>query len=257
MNEFPPTPPVVLQPLSLTDRLTGVFVSPGEVFESLKTAPRAPVNWLLPAVLFLIVSWVGAAIVFSNSAIQQQIREIQEQAIQKQVASGKITQQQADQIQQMTGKYADIGAKIGAFGAPIFVAFLSPFFSGFLMWLAGLLFKRPFGYMQGVEAVGLSNLLSVLEAIVHWLLVAAMGTMFTSFSPVLVLGKLDPTGAAFGFLSALGFIGLWCLAVRAIALSRLSGISLVKSAVWIFGLYFLLIGCGVGLGQIGQMIGNR
>ena len=260
MNELPPievAPPPVPQPLSLMDRLTGVFVSPGEVFDSLKTSPPAVINWLLPLVLFLLVSWVGAVIVFSNPAVQRQIQEIQEQAIQKQVEAGKITQQQADQIVQMTGKYADIGAKAGAFIGPVFVAFLSVFGWGFAYWLVALMSGQRFRYMKGVEAVGLSNLITVLEAVVHWLLLAAMGTMLTSFSPVLFLKNPDPSGAAYAFFSMLGFIGLWCLGVRAVALSRLGGLSLTLSALWVFGLYLVFCGGLVGLGQLAQMVGGR
>lgn len=243
--------------MSLFARLTGVFVTPGDVFDALKTAPPSPANWLVPALLFIVVSWIGAALVFSNPAIQRQIAEMQEQAIQKQVDSGKITQQQADQIQQMTGRYGAIGAMIGAFGGPLIFAFASPFLNGLLLWLAGLIFRRPIGYMRGVEAVGLSNTIGVLETLAHWLLVAAMGSMWVSLSPVLLLKGLDPTGAAFGLLSLLSFIGLWCLAVRAIALARLSGLSLALSALWVFGGFFLLGGLGVAVGQLGQMIGGR
>jgi len=256
MNDLPPAPPDASPPLSLGARFTGVFVTPGEVFDSLKTAPPSVANWLVPALLFLVVSWLGATLMFRNPAIQRQIQEVQEQAIQKQVASGKITQQQADQITQMTGKYADIGAKIGGYGAPVIMGFASPFFWGFLLWLAGVIYKRPFGYMQGVEAVGLSNLLSVLEAVAHWLLVAAMSNMFVSLSPALFLKDVDPTSLSFGILSSLSVIGLWCLAVRAIALSRLSGLSLMKSAVWVFGMWFLFLSLGLGMGQLGKLVGG-
>ncbi len=257
MNDLPSAPTEAPASLSLTARLTGIFVTPGEVFDSLKTEPAALTNWLVPALLFLVVSWIGAMLMLTNPAIKQQLQDVQTQAIQKQVDSGKISQQQADQILQVTGKYADIGVKIGSIAGPVFVAFASPFGWGFLLWLAGVIFKRPFGYMQGVEAVGLSNMLSVLEAAAHWLLIVAMGNMFVSLSPALVLKNPDPGSLIFGILSSLSVIGLWCLGVRAIALSRLTGLSLVKSAVWVFGLWAVFLSVGLGLGQLGQMLGNR
>jgi hypothetical protein len=257
MNDLPADPPAASVPPSLVTRLTGVFVTPGEVFDALKTSPPAVTNWLVPALIFIVVSWIGATLMFRNPQIQQQIQDIQTQAIQKQVESGKLTQQQADQVVQMTGKYADIGVKISGIAGPVFVAFASPFGWGFVLWLAGVIFKRPIGYMQGVEAVGLTNMLSALEAAAHWLLIAAMSNMFVGLSPVLFLKNVDPTSFSFGLLSSLSVIGLWCLAVRAIALSRLSGLSLVKSAVWVFGIWFAFLSFGLGLGQLGQMIGRR
>jgi hypothetical protein len=256
MNDLPPEAAPAPQPLSLIARLTGVIVTPGEVFDSLKVSPPSPANWLVPALLFLVVGWIGATLMFSNPAIQQQISEAQEQAFQKQVASGKMTQQQADQALAMVGKYADIGAKIGGYGMPLIMGFASPFVWGFLFWLAGVIFKRPVRYMQSVEAVGLGNLLNVLESLVAWLLIVAMGSIYTSFSPALFLKQPDPTSLTFGVLSSLSFIGLWCLAVRSLALSRLSGLSFALSAGWVFVIYFVVIGGFLALGQLGKLMGG-
>lgn len=238
-------------------RLTGVFVTPGEVFDSVIAAPVAHSNWLLPALLFIVVSWCGAVLLFAHPGLKHQLQEIQEQAIQKQVESGKLTQQQADQIIQVTSKYAGVGAIIGGFAGPVIVGFASPFFWGLLLWLAGLLFQRPFPYWKGVEAVGLSNTIAVLEAAAHWLLVAAMGNLFVSLSPALLFKGLEPTSFGYSALGAFSVIGLWCLGVRAVGLARLTGISFLAAAAWVFGTYYALVMGALAVGQMLQRLGGR
>ena len=44
----------------------------------------------------------------------------------------------------------------------------------------------------------------------------------------------------------------WLLAVRAIGLARLSGVSFAKAAVWVFGIWAAYTGFFIGLGALVQ-----
>ena len=96
---IPPPPPegAPSEPSSLTDRLTNVIAAPGEVFAEIKNAPVRASNWLVPLILACIATAVYISIAFSQPAILRGLQEQRENAMQKQVAAGKMTQAQADQ----------------------------------------------------------------------------------------------------------------------------------------------------------------
>ena len=80
-------------PMSLAGRLFNVFATPGEVFEQVAPRPVNTASWLVPALLLIVVSWLGLALVFSQESIRHQLGEITEQAIQKQAASQHMSEQ--------------------------------------------------------------------------------------------------------------------------------------------------------------------
>ena len=99
---------------SLMGRLANVYAAPGEVFDQVKASPPSTANWLAPALIFILVGWLGAWLIFSQASIKQQLRDIQEQAIQKQVDKGRLSQKQADSAMQAAEKFGNIGAVVGA-----------------------------------------------------------------------------------------------------------------------------------------------
>src|SRR5260221_4903649 len=122
----PPTLPNAInaQSTSLIGRMANVFATPGEVFDEVKNAPPSVANWLVPAVLLALVGIVYSLVLFSQPSIQQQMREQQEQAIEKRVKDGKMTQAQADQalaaLEKFSGPammkvFGSFGAVIGSF----------------------------------------------------------------------------------------------------------------------------------------------
>src|SRR5690349_18416609 len=184
MEQYPPileTPPLAQPPVFLGARLFNVFATPGEVFETIKDTAVSTANWIIPGVLLIVVSWLGAWLIFSQPQIQQQLREITDQAIDKQVQKGKISEQQAEQSRAVAAKFAGIGSKIGAYGAPILAAFVVPFWSGLLLWLIGNhALNGNISYMKGVELAGVAGMIAVLEAVVKTLLIVVTGNLFAS-----------------------------------------------------------------------------
>ena len=79
MDESPP----VLEPqpvasksptMSLAARLLNVFAIPGDVFEEVKATRASVGNWLAPVILSAVVGAISAIVIFSQPAIQQQLR---------------------------------------------------------------------------------------------------------------------------------------------------------------------------------------
>ena len=121
MPPIPEPPPAPATPLA--GRLMNVFAAPGDVFGEVKTAAPSVANWLVPAILFMVLSWLSAGLIFSQPAIRQQMSELSNKAIDRQVEKGKISSAQAEQVRATTEKFGSVGYEISAVVTPIFVAF--------------------------------------------------------------------------------------------------------------------------------------
>ena len=253
---FPEAPPPPT--MSLGGRLLNVFAAPGEVFQEVKTAGVATANWLAPALILIAVSWAAAWVIFSQDVINHQLSEITDRAIQKQIEKTRMSEQQAEQARAMGEKWAGISAKIGSALAPVVAGFATPFFWGLIVWLVGAkLLKGGFPYMKAVEVVGLANMISVLDVIVKTLLIVALGNLYAAPSLVLLVREFDPQNTVHSLLALVNVMTFWLLAVRAVGLARLSGVSFSKAALWVFGVWAAYTGFFVGLGLAAKAVFQR
>ena len=196
-NDIVQPPPVPVE-TSLASRLTNVFIAPGEVFEEIKSRPVRHANWLVAGLVFVLLSWCGNAVKFSQESVRHEMAEIQGQAMQKsfqkQIDAGKMTQAQADQIKAQAATITNAFMAIGAIVGPVLMAAILPFISGFIWWaIAHLLLRKPLDYLKATEGAGLLMVIVGLGALVKGLLCAAMGTQFASAGPILLVRPVDPT----------------------------------------------------------------
>jgi hypothetical protein len=257
MQEPPPETQQV-PTMSLGGRLLNVFATPGDVFQEVKTAKDSAANWLVPALILILVSWAASVLIFSQDSIKHQLSEITDQAIQKQVEKSRMSEQQAEQARAMGEKWAGISAKISAALFPVLAGFLTPFIWGLFIWLVGAkMLKGDFPYMKAVEVVGLANMIAVLDVIVKTLLIVGLGNLYASPSLVLLIKDFDPQNTVHSLLTVVNVMTFWLLAVRAVGLARLSGASFAKAALWVFGIWAAYTGFFVGLGLLAKMAFKR
>lgn len=242
-----PPPPV----MSLSGRLLNVYAAPGEVFEAIKHTPPAASNWLVPVLLACLVGVINVWVMFSQPAIQQQMKEQQARQFEQMVDDGKMTQQQVEDLQSKLGDTQFLIAKIaGTFGAAFFT-FTWLFFISLLLWLlARWIFKTPFAYMKTVEMVGLCTMIGVLGGIVGLLLIVAKGNMYMTPSPALLLGEFDVQNKTHLALSSLNIVTLWYVGVLSVGLSKLTGKSFAITALWLYGAW-LVLRAGIILSGLG------
>jgi len=228
--------------MSLGAKLLNIFASPGEVFDAVKFQPVAFMNWLVPVTLSCLMGIIFSFVVFSQDAIVHQMREAQEKELQKQVAAGKMTQQQADKAMETMEKFmsptmfkifGSIGAVVGSF--------IMLFLGALIFWLIGTkALKGDFEFMKAVEVCGLANMINLLGGVVYLFLVLMKGSMTATPSPALFLPTFDPANTLHRLLAAINVIELWYVAVLGSALARLANVSYGKAAAWLFGLWMVL-----------------
>lgn len=227
--------------MSLGVRLMNIYAAPSDVFDDIKRRPVAASNWVVPLVLVILVSIVAAFIVASQPAIQEAVLETQEKMIQKQVASGRITQKQADSEVALIQKYLKVGLEAtGVFGSIIGGA-MDLFVGALVVWiLARTAFRSDVLYQRMVELIGLSLMVSALGVVVGMLLTVIFGNSGAGASPALLLSHYDLNNPAHRTLAALNVFTLWRLALVSLGLNRLCGAKFTIAAAWIFGLWAVL-----------------
>jgi hypothetical protein len=222
---------------SLAGRLINVFAAPGDVFDGIKTASAANAHWVLPALLLILVSWVSAGVIFAQPAIRQQLGDLADKSIDQLVEKGKMPAAQAEKVKPTAeGLAVKMAAISTVVGVPV-AAFVLPFWWGLILWLGGKVLRGNFSYLKAVEAAGLANMILVLDAVVKTLLILVTGNVFASPSLALAVNDYDPQNTLHALCSLVNLMLFWALLVRAIGLARLSGASLGKAALWVFGVW--------------------
>lgn len=227
---------------SLVSRLTNVFVAPGEVFDEIKFSPPRPVNWIVPLVLAMVAGVIYTLVVFSQPKVIQGMQQAQEKKFEEMVASGKMTQAQADQSIAAVQKFMNpTFMKIIGCGGSVVANAGILFLTALIFWAIGLrALHGNFSFMKAVEAVGLATMINVLGAIIGMLLAVIYGNMMMTLGPVLLVNPFDETNKMHRVLSALNVTAIWFVVVATIALARMSGTSFVKAALWVFGIWAAL-----------------
>ncbi len=241
-----PQPPTT----SLSTRLTNVFVSPSEVFDEVKASPPTPANWIVPVVMAMIAGIIYSMVVFSQPGVFQHMKNDQEKKYQQLVDSGKKKQAEVDRMREVADKFmTPTFFKVVGILSSIFFTAVMLFLFALVLWLVGrYAFHSHFDYMQAVEVVGLSSMISVIGTIITMLLVVIYGDLSMSPSLILLVGHLDPENKIHLLLSAVNIMTIWWLVVMSIGLARLSSAGFVKSAVFLFGLWYAVWAvCVIGL----------
>lgn len=261
MESAPPIPDSDSKPAptSIWSRLLNVFAAPGDVFEEVKNSAPFLANWLIPTLILAVVGIIATFVIFSQPAVIQQIRDQQQQAFDKQVSAGKMTQAQADQAQAMAEKFAGPGAiKIyGSFGAVV-SSFVVTFWWALLLWLIGRFYlKAPLAYSKALEVSGLAVMIGALAVVVKTLLIVVTGSAFAAPGLILLVKKFDPHNPIHHLLALTDVMNFWLLAVRSVGLAKLANSSFGKTAVAVFGIWLLFAALAIGFSLAMQAVFGR
>jgi hypothetical protein len=254
MNASEPPPLPELPASSLSSRLLNILVAPGEAFDAIKSAPAQAANWVVPLVLATVASIVFVVVAFSQPVILDEVIKQQEDALDRQVAAGKMPAAQADkareQMENMRPMMGTITKVFGSIGAAV-VGAVMLFLTGFFLWaVARWAFHVNVPYLKWVEVAGLASLVMALGTVVTLFLVLLKGTLSTSLGPILFFPELKAGGPAQVFLQALNVFYLWWCAVVSAGLARLTGKSFGLAALWVIGFYLVITGLFVGVAAV-------
>jgi hypothetical protein len=234
-----PPPPIPDQPgnppaptMSLGARLMNVFAIPGDVFAEVRLAAASPANWLVPALLTAFFMAITSAVIMSQPAIKQKVKEQQQRTFDKMVESGKITREQADKQLEMIEKFSGPTMMVvGGTISGVVYGFGRVLWWAFFLWMLGrFLLKQRFRFGKAMEASGLAGMIGVLGLIVTMLLQVNFSDMSSSPSLALLVDKFDETNPGHVVLATVNVFYIWQALVLAVALARLSDVPFGRAA---------------------------
>jgi hypothetical protein len=239
-------------PSSFMTRATGVFASPGEVFQEVASAPVQTSSWMLPYIFSLLITVVFTVALFNNPSLRQQILEPQQQKMQKQVDAGKMSQENYDKAVSMMESPAMFYA-FGIIGSVIFVS-AAIFGAPLVIWLAvKWVLKAAVPYKKMLEVYGLTIMVGLLGAIITLLLMHVFDNVHASLGgSLLVMNHYDQDNIGHNLLASLGVFGLWQTALVGMGISKVTGKSSGTGMGLAFGLFALWVIVSSALGLAGR-----
>jgi hypothetical protein len=223
--------------MSLPGRLMNVYVAPGEVFDLLRTGSTSVFNWLVPVLLWCVVGITAFFMAMSQPSIQQQMDEMQNQAIQKMVDQHKITAAQAEQSKAMIRMVTRIAAPISL----VIMVFAWLFAQSLGLWLVGTkLLKAQFTFRQVLNLVGLTTMIIVLGHIANTFIAIGKGSMFMNLGGSLFLSNFNLENRWHQVIYVITLPKLWYFTVLALGWSKLCSVSWAKALAIIFGVWIVL-----------------
>jgi hypothetical protein len=232
--------PAAPKETSTISKLMNIFVAPGEVFESIKAAPKKSGLWAIPCLLAIVISIIFVFVVFSDPAIQSQMREMTEKQVESRIAQQNLSPEQAEAARQQASSmmggtmlkiFGIIGSIVYTIGTLLLVSLV-------LVLVSKIAFKTPVIYGKALEIVGPSLMTNfVLGSIVSMLTILAMGSIHATPGLGLAISQFDPENKVHVLLSSVNIFTIWYLAVLSIGLGKLASVKTGKAAIWIFGIW--------------------
>jgi hypothetical protein len=246
MNETPVQTPQAeeVKPMSFSDKLVGVFASPSELYDNVRQTPPTSSNWVIPTLILVVVGVIMAYLITSNPTLSDQMKrmasEQMERGLQKQLAAGKMTQEQANQARDQMSGMGATGTLIFTYASAVLGPFFALFLGGLVFWLLGKgVMKATSPYMKVVEVVGLTFFIGTLESVVTTILAIGMNSIFASPSLALLISDFSIENKMHLLAASINVFTFWTLTVTGIGLARLFQKDVPKVLVLVFALWVL------------------
>ena len=232
------------RPMSMLDKLTNIFASPGEVFENVRLTGPTNSNWLVPWLVYLVISLLTNQFIIGNPSLADQlgatIKEQFDKSVKPAITEGKLTQEEADKQYEQFARPGSAGFMMLSIGGMMFGSIAVLFALALFYWLVGKsAMNAAAPYMKVAEVVGLTFFIGSLERLVTTLLMFATDSIQSSPSLALFLSNVDLTNKAHVALSKVNAFTFWDLTVTSIGLSKLFQRDFAKVFVLILALWLL------------------
>ena len=225
--------------LSFMDKAAGVFYEPSKVFGSFKTSPVTVTDWLVPLLLLAILIGISVYVKSSSPDLRFQMIQLQEQQIDKRVAERKMSADQAQQAKERMESGSPLFMVIGVFGAAVGTVII--FFVAAGVWvLVGKVFlKGNVNYSQMMGVAGLSSWISIVGVILSIVITVILSRLDGGVHLGMFLQM--SSDKTYSLLRSADLFAIWNLAITSIGIGTISGKKGPMPAVWVFGIWIVLV----------------
>lgn len=232
------------QVLSQMDAISGIFTEPDNTFESIMKFPKRNF-WLLPVIILVVTSIVSSFLFLSDAELVGKLMDKQKQQLrekmQESVKSGKMTQQDADNAIEKAEAFMDpngLFLKITGIAGAVVSPFLMLFVLSVIYMLFLKMFKANFEFVNILNVVGLSMIISAIGSIIAVVVSIITGDL-TAIGLTLFL-KADTIGETLHLLfMKLDVFSIWFYILVAIGLVKVAKVKTSVSYLIVFGLWIV------------------
>jgi hypothetical protein len=221
-------------PMSFLQRLTGIFVSPAKVFESLRPRPI----WILPFLILLLYIPILQLISFSSETGKEAIR----QEMMKSPRSAQMTPEQQERALGFSKVIVPVSTLI-AFPVITFALV------GIIYFIFSILLGGESTYKQALSAWTHCGLIGLVGGAIQTGMVFLKGNLTPTTSIAAFLPFLDEKTFLYKLFQTFDLFVLWQLAVLSIGMGIMSRVGTKKAAVAIFSAFVTLAVLIAGIRQ--------
>lgn len=233
-------PPEQYEELSKAEAMSGVFSAPGETFETIANTPKKN-YWILPVLIAVVVGLISTFLFMQDADLVSQTMEKQKKKMQEKfeqnIKDGKMSQEDADKAMESMNPKGMIFKVIGYGGAA-----LGPFLILFILSLVYLIvlkiMKAELDFGNILNVVGLSMLIGTVGSLIGVVISILKGELST-VGIGLLLSENTVGEKVHTLLNKLDIFSIWFYIVIAIGLSKTARVSMIKSALIVFGIFLL------------------
>ncbi len=224
--------------ISKADAIAGVFTSPGETYAAIAKTQRKN-YWIIPILISIAFSLIASFLFMHDEdlvskSMEKQKAKMREQ-FEKKVKEGAMTQEEMNKALEGMSSGSTI-FKVAGYGGAIAGPFLILFILSILYLVALKIAKADFEFTNVLNVVGLAMLISSVGSLISVVVSIMMGDVSS-----LGLGLLFSEGAVgdklHGLFTKIDVFTIWFYAVIAIGLSKIAKVSIVITAIIVFGLF--------------------
>ncbi|MDH4068903.1 MAG: YIP1 family protein [Ignavibacteria bacterium] len=245
-------------PMSFLDKVVNLFASPGELFEEIARTGITARNWLIPWLIYVLITIVTGQILVGNPSLSGQLesamRKQFDQSVEKSIIAGDMTQEEAEQAFETFASPRSPWFSLMSAGGTLFLSLAILFLLGLIGWLLGrTAMNATAEFMKVVEVLGMVFIISGVEQVVTMALMLLTDSIYASPSLALLLlpdvNLEDRTHLA---LAKLNLFTFWIIALVSIGLGKLFYRDSLKvfalvAALWVlWSLFSILEGIGFG-----------
>jgi len=221
--------------LSLFQRTIAIFARPAEAWVGLRDRAR----WWFPMLLVLLTTVFGSVLLYGRAQLPSML-----EAMEEQVASGQMTAEQMQRIEDFYNGPAGLMVTVGA--GTVWIVLLT-FLVALLLWFGvGFVLGSSLRYRHALEVTTWSSLVTlpptVLSMALAWIRQSLRG-VHVGFG--ILVPDADPPSKlmlALGvFLDWIGPFGIWHVVVAVLGAAYFSGAPR-KSVGWVLGALYLAAG---------------
>lgn len=226
------------EPMSFMDKAAGIFYEPTNVFQSVRKSGVKFADWFMPVLLVAILSGATVYVHFSMPELRYQSIQMMEQGIDKSVAEGKMSADQAQQAKQRMESGSSTFAIFGVVGAVV-VNFIIFFILAGVWFLVGkFALKGEMSYVHSMGIVGLSNWIVAVGLIIGIVLSVVTARLDGGLN-LGMLASMDFQSKSYLLLAKLDLFTLWSLFAVTAGLAVLAGKKILQSAIWVYGIWVI------------------